>query len=145
MPAVDTNLILDEGRTVTADETEVFVECEGGFYALAHLKMGAMTGTTPTLDTTIEQSPDLGTTYYYACKFVRFNETHDNAYVKQPVYIPQPNTSGNKVRVRIKYDVGGTTPSYVVTKAWLEPLLSLGTPQTDEDLQEGLAYQGLAV
>lgn len=141
----DANLELDAGRTVTADESTNYIEAEGGALMWACLKMGAMSGTTPTFDARVQHSPDGGTTYYMAGKHQRFADTDDDKFSRIPVYIPRPETKGAKVRVRMNYDVGGTSPSFAVTKAWLEPMLSLAPEATDESLLEGAALQMAAV
>lgn len=135
--AADVNLILDSGQTITGDTNGTPVTCEGGWLGWAKLKLGAMTGGT-SLAVRIQFSIDEGANYYMAGKFQLLGGNDDNKYLAIPVYIPQPDTAGELVRVRVNYDDTGAG-TWVITKCWLEPMLSLAVPALDEELQEGAA------
>lgn len=139
--AIDTALVLDSGQTVAADGNTDYIECEGGFLAWAHMMWGAMSGGSTTCDARVMFSPDSGSNYYMAPggKFRQVGPTDDNKEDRIPVYIPQPTTKGNLVRVRVNYDVAGAAPSYAVTFCALEPMTSLGVPANDEQAKIGAA------
>ncbi len=137
--AIDTNLVLDSGQTVVADGNTDYVECEGGFLAWVHMIWGVMSGGSTTCDAYVMVSIDAGLNYYMKGKFQQVGPTDDSKDDRIPVYIPQPATAGVLVRVRIKYDVAGSSPSYAVTFCSLEPMTSLGCPGVDEPGQTGAA------
>ena len=145
MPAIDANLILDSGRTVTVDETESAISVEGGFFAIAHLLTGAMSGASTTLDAYIQVSDDEGSNYYMAAKFQQLGPSDDSKYLKCVCYIRRPDTAGELTRVRVRYEVAGSAPSYVITRCWLEPMLTLGVPAQDEAQTEGLCAEVSAI
>lgn len=137
--ALDVELVVDEDRVVTADESTEYIECEGGFLAWARLWTGAMSGTNPTCDVRLQYSPDGGSNYYLLGKFQQLVGTNDNARLAIPVYIPHPSSTEQKVRVRANYDVGGTTPSFAISHLILDPIVSLAPLATDEEANEGAA------
>ena len=134
----DVNLVLDPGRTVTASESEDYVEVEGGAFCLATLIGAAFAGASTTLDAYVMFSPDVGTTYYMAAKFQQLGPTNDNIETRIVCYIPRPTVKTNPVRVRIKYVVAGSAPSYAISRVFLEPMVSLAPPDIDESLAIGL-------
>lgn len=138
--AVDVNLILDSARVVIADADSDYIECEGGWFGLVKIEMGAITGASTTLDMRVQVSPDLGVTWYMAGKAQQLGPTHDNAILRVPVYLPQPLLPTSKLRVRMNYDVAGASPSYAVTRAILEPMTSLAVPAIDETLARDTAF-----
>lgn len=139
--ALDVNLVLDPGQTVTADGNSDYVECEGGFLAWARLWTGAMSGGSTTCDIRIMASYDLGVNYYMVAggKFQTLGPTNDNIYLAIPVAIGWPTTATNKVRVRVNYDVGGGSPSYAIVLCALDPMTSLSLPAIDLTQQTGAA------
>lgn len=144
----DINLVLDAGQTVTADGNGDAVACEGAGLAWACIKMGAMSGASTTLDVRVQFSPDNKVTYYMAGKGQQFGPTDDNKFLRFPIYIPEPEVQGQSsypVWLRYNYDVAGGSPSYVVEKFWIEPILAFGAIEPDETLEEGAALQMAAV
>lgn len=137
--AVDVALALDTGQTVTADGSTDYIECEGGFLAWFHMYWGVMSGGSTTCDAYLMVSIDAGANYYMKGKVQQVGPSDDSKEDRVPVYIPQPATAGNKVRVRVKYEVAGGSPSYAVTRAQLEPMTSLAVPAIDEQMQTGAA------
>lgn len=129
--AKDTLLVLDSADTVVADGNTTPIDCEGGFFALVRLYMGAMSGGSTTFDCRVQVSTDNGSNYYMMGKFQTLGPTNDNLETAVPVYVPPAETAGQNVKVRLNYDVGGGAPSYVVTNAFLEPMTSLAPPAGD--------------
>jgi hypothetical protein len=82
-------------------------------------------------------SLDAGSNYYMAGKFQQLGPTNDNAYLAIPVYLPRPTSAANKLRVRLNYDVAGVSPSYAITNAIIDPMVSLAVPEQDERNQNG--------
>ena len=137
--AIDASLVLDSGQIVVADGNTDYIEVEGGQLCWVHMQWGAMSGASTTMDARVMVSPDEGTTYYMKAKFQQVGPSDDSKDDRVPVYIPQPATKGTKIRVRINYDVTGTSPSYAVSWCHLEPMTSLGVPAIDEQLATGAA------
>lgn len=127
----DTLLVLDSADVVVADGSTSPIDVEGGFFALVRLYMGAMSGGSTTLDVRVQASSDNGSNYYMIGKFQTMGPTNDNLETAIPVYIPPAQTAGQMVKVRLNYDVGGSSPSYAVTNAFLEPMTSLAPPAGD--------------
>jgi len=137
--ARDVELVLDTGRTVSADESTDYIETEGGMLCMARAWFGAMSGTNPTCDIRIQASVDAGSNYYKMGQMQQLVGTDDNKELACLCYIPRPASGQFKTRVRVNYDVGGTTPSFAVTRVILEPLESIAPPDQDEDGAKGLA------
>jgi len=142
--AVDTALVI-EGTTVTADGNSDYIECEGGFPAMAHIYWGAMSGASTTCDVRIMASMDAGANYYMIGKFQQAGPTDDSKEDAKLVYVPQPTTPGTMVRVRLNFDVAGAAPSYAYSLATIEPLTSLAPPATMEQGKYGLALKMAAL
>lgn len=141
--AIDVDLVLDSGEVVTADKNTDYIVCEGGFLAWAHMYWGVMSGGGTTLDARVMYSPDNGSNYYMAPggKFRQVGPTDDSKEDRIPVYIPRPTKAGDPVRVRLNLDVAGSSPSYAITTAMLEPMTSLAPPAIDEQLLTGVALR----
>lgn len=137
--AIDTLLVLDTGQVVAADGNSDYIECEGGMLAWAHMFWGVMSGGSTTCGARVMWSPDGGVNYYMKGKFQDVGPTDDSKEDRIPVYIPQPDTKGDKVRVRINYDVTGSSPSYAVTQCLLEPIVGASVPAIDEQMGTGAA------
>lgn len=135
--AIDTALVLDEGRTVSGDENTTALDVEGGFHADALIQLGAMTGGT-SLDVRIQYSPDGGSNYYMCPggKFQQLDGNDDSLKLRIPVFIPEPTTQGNMVKVRVSYDDTGNG-TWVVSKVWLEPMTSLSQPAGEKAQANG--------
>jgi len=93
--------------SITATVTSATVTPTFGISYQVNLVIGAVSGTSPTLDVTIEESDDSGTSWYKVYDFGRI--TTGSATYRSPM-IP---LSGN--RVRYVQTVGGTTPSFTRT------------------------------
>lgn len=128
--AVDVQLLLDQADTVVADKSVDYIEVEGGYLMWAVCITGAMSGGSTTCDIRIQQSLDAGSNYYMCPggKFQTLGPTNDNVVMRIPVFIGLPTTATNKTRVRVNYDVGGSSPSYLISFLWLEPVIVGGAP-----------------
>lgn len=138
----DVNLRLENAVTRSTSGNSTAIDTEGGFYALARIFFGAITGTTPTDDISVGVSIDGGSTYFNAGKLPQIVGTDDNLEIARPVYIPRPASGQTVTKVRLQHIVAGTTPSYIYT-AWLEPLVSLGVPG-GEDNRSATDNKGVA-
>ncbi|MCW2275156.1 hypothetical protein GJ654_10500 [Rhodoblastus acidophilus] len=83
--------------------TAAFTPTFGSEYEV-NIVLGAVTGTTPTLDVVVQESDDSGTNWYDVYHFERI--TAGNQVVRSPKLV----LTGN--RVRYVQTVGGTTPSF---------------------------------
>jgi len=98
-------LIVDvTSGSITATVTSATVTPTFGISYQVILVIGAVSGTSPTLDVSIEESDDSGTSWYKVYDFARI--TTGSATYRSPM-IP---LSGN--RIRYVQTVGGTTPSF---------------------------------
>lgn len=138
----DANLVVDAGQTVTADGSTTPIEVEGGGLMWACCLLGTLAGASTTLDIRIQHSPDNKANYYKAGQFQQLGPSDDGKLLKIPVYIPEPEApTSYKSWVRANYDVTGASPSYAITKLWLEPIIGNGPVEPDESLEEGAAIQ----
>ena len=134
--------LLYSGSTVTATATSDFDmpnDIIGGEFIV---DQGTGTGTSPTLDVSIQTSPDNGTTYYVAARFAQLTTTA--AKMKLTVSSRPTNVagvaatitaatggalSGNFVftrKMRVVATIGGTNPSYATIKVWFNGWRSIG-------------------
>lgn len=120
------------GSAVTADGQSTAIEVTGGDFALVHVYNGAAPADADeTIAITVQASTD-GTNYGTIGKFPTFEKTARKGtigtWVAIPVYIPraEANPDGRgvdtKTKVRLDFDVAGTTPSWSGLRAWLAPL-----------------------
>lgn len=137
--ARDVNLILDSGSTITANGQTTAIDTEGGFYAIVRELFGAITGTSPTLDTDLEVSIDGGSNYFKVASIPQLVGTDDDIEIARVAYIPRPASGQTVTKVRLSDVVSGTSPSFARTNSYLEPLVSLAVPAIDEGLSQGLA------
>lgn len=98
--------------------------------------VGAVTGTSPTLDVAFQESPDNGVHWYTFAKFAQITATGQRSLIFTPqvavnqaaseqaiantgaaVAINAPIFYGN---VRVLATVGGTTPSFATINLWVE-------------------------
>lgn len=136
----DVNLQFETGRTVTADGDSEVIECEGGFYANVRIKFGTLAANGDTLDISVRCSVDGGSNYFDLMKFPQLLGVDDNLEIARPVYVPQPDTAGAMVKLKLNHNVSANgTESFAITWAFLQPLLSLAPPALDEKLGIGLA------
>lgn len=98
--------------------------------------VGAATGTSPTLDVALQDSPDNGTTWYTKQKFAQITATGQRmltfspnvAYAQAATEAAVANTGSAVAQnvpiiysnCRILATVGGTTPSFATIKLWIE-------------------------
>lgn len=144
----DVNMVLDAGSTVTADGSGDPIPVEGAGLVWACVQGGAMSGASTTLDVRVQFSPDNKVNYYMAGKGQQFGPTDDNKFLRFPIYLPEPEVQGQAgypLWVRVNYDVAGSSPSYAITKVWLEPILGLGPIEPDETLNEGACLRMASV
>jgi hypothetical protein len=100
-------LVADFAGSVTATATSSTVTPTFGISYQVNLVIGGVSGTSPTLDVSIEESDDSGTSWYKVYDFARI--TSGSATYRSPM-IP---LSGN--RIRYVQTVGGTTPNFTRT------------------------------
>lgn len=105
-------------------------DVDGGVFILEH---GTGTGTTPTLDVSIQVSPDEGTTWFSMFRFAQVTTTAGTRRiitsfrrVAEAGAEAAVGTTGGALasncplskKIRILADVGGTSPSYASIKVW---------------------------
>ncbi|HXH05367.1 MAG TPA: hypothetical protein VNI83_02135 [Vicinamibacterales bacterium] len=136
----DNNLVLDAGQTVTNEAQTTAKEVEGGVYALLCVKLGTLAANGDALNIRLQYQPD--GTNWYTCPGGRVEQVlgiYDNMFIRQPVFIPTHDTKGSLTKVRLDYELSeNATESFQITKAWLEPLLSLGDIPVDRAQAQGL-------
>lgn len=110
----DANLVLHTAA-VTATANSTAIDVEGGKFAEVMVQFTAVSGTSPTLDTVIQASPDGGTTYYGIGNFPQFNTADDDTSTARPVWVPSPTGTNRTTKVRLAFTAGGTTPSFTGT------------------------------
>ena len=139
----DINAQLETGRTVEATVNGIPIDVEGGKFAIVTIEFGAFSGGSTTLDIKVQASIDLGVTYHEIASFAQLGPTNDDDIGDKParrvVYVPRPETPGTMVKVRLRYVAAGSSPSYVITRAFLDPMLSMAPLAQDEQNEEGLA------
>lgn len=100
-PAQTVTLAASAARTTSGNTADF-----DGFtqkVARVQLQVTAASGTTPTLDVVVEDSVDAGATWNTISTF-----TQATAATRQVVNITAPFTD----RIRVRWTVGGTTPSF---------------------------------
>lgn len=79
------------------------------------MSIGAVTGTTPTLDVDIQTSDALAGTYTTVASFSQYDADDADTLKSLSVNLQGQNSAGDEQRyLRADLDVGGTTPSFVV-------------------------------
>lgn len=132
---IDNDVVLHDATiTATGNGTAVTLDGPGPYDGELHVKFGAVTGTTPTLDITLEASTDGGSTWFETGALRRFDSgdtipTDASAFqYSRPVFIPgvprpsSPTWATNEpaaVQVRAVRTVAGTTPSFADAVIWL--------------------------
>lgn len=143
--AFDNNLVLDTARTVTNEAQTTPVNVEGGVLAWLCIKMGTLAANGDALNVLLQYLKD--GTNWRICPGGRVQQmlgTDDNKFFRVPVFIPTTDTKGQLTPVRLDYELSENgTESFVVTKAWLEPIDSLAAPAVDKLQNEGV-YQAMA-
>lgn len=115
------------------------VDTEGGFWAMARMFLGTVTGTSVVVDVKVEASIDGGSNYFHIGQFPSIDEADDDVEIARPIYIPKPDSSNTVTKVRLNTVASaGTTPVVPVNAAFVEPLVSLGIPGLDEQLTSGV-------
>lgn len=120
----DTSLTLYNG-TVSTTSTGDPIDVDGGTFGWVELRFTAdASGTSPTLDAEFQVSVDGGTDYISIARFPRFvdaaNKGDAGTWVALPVYIPRadanPQARGvnTKVKARLKFTAGGTSPVFTL-------------------------------
>jgi|SRR5436309_10276625 len=145
---LNTSKLLDTQTTLTATTTTTFALDLAEAYTFIVDVSGTISGTSETLDISIETSPDAGTTWYPIIKFtqittaakktawpVRFSPLNAAANAEQTLSsaaavasyaVPGPvihklstATGADTKTMRINYVVAGTSPSYASVKVWV--------------------------
>lgn len=131
---------LYSASTVAANATQTFSLPQADSYAFI-ADVGTITGTSPTFDICIQQSPDGGTTWYDWWRFAQITSAAVRRITTQPMQgrgeagaeaaIGTAGTGGalatNAPAVsnfssgvfRVKITVGGTSPSAATIKIWV--------------------------
>lgn len=103
-------------QTATATVTGTGIDCSGHQEVVYALMVGAVSGTTPTLDVAIQESATVGGTYTALSPAVAFAQvttaTHQ-LHVGAPVNIAKPFQ-------RVVATIAGTTPSFLMSVALLK-------------------------
>lgn len=102
--SLDSNLLTSAARTASAQTTTTAV----GAYTMGvfYLDVTAVSGTTPTLNVTIEGKDPTSGKYFTIGTFTQLT-----AIGNQRITIPQLLDSN----IRVNYQIGGTTPSFTFT------------------------------
>lgn len=126
--ARDTSLKLQDGAVTTTSETTA-INIDGNQFAVVEV-MSTVTPTdaNETIDIEFQVSVDGGTDYITVAKFPQFskadNKGNAGTHLAMAAYIPRadanPNARGvdTRVKARLKFTVGGTTPSFTL-KSWV--------------------------
>lgn len=140
MSARDANLKLDEDRSFTANADSTAIDTEGGFLAWVSMLLGTLTGGGAKMDVYVQASMDEGSNYYCIGKFQQILDTHDDKFLRIPVYVPRPTTAGTFTKVRLHYveTTAGCNP-FVIVDVFLEPMVSIAPPAIDEVEASGCA------
>ena len=128
----DVNLkLLDAATPITTSTNQTAKDTEGGFRADVRLYIGTITDADETLALHLDASTDGGSTYFQIASFPGIVATDDGLEIARAAYVPYPDPGQTVTKVRTRSVVAGTTPSFPIT-AYLEPLVSLAVPATDE-------------
>jgi hypothetical protein len=122
--ARDTNLRL-YNSTVTATSNGDAIDIDGGQDVVVEVMSTVdPTDADETLDIEFQVSLDGGTDYITICKFPQFEQTDDkgnaDTHVAMVGYVPRANANpdprgeNTRVKARLKFTVGGTTPSFTI-------------------------------
>lgn len=125
---LDTSLELHNGA-VTTTSTSTPIEIDGNQFSLVVVESSVTpTDADETIDIEFQVSVDGGTDYVTVAKFPQFvkaaNKGNAGTQLAMSAYIPRadanPNARGvnTRVKARLKFTVGGTTPSYTI-RGWL--------------------------
>jgi hypothetical protein len=120
------------GQTLSADTATESFALSGLEYFGIVVDLGAISGTTPTLDIKAQVSFDAGTTWLNAvppapntsAHSVSTNQTAQVAQIttsdiQTAEYWVNPFPNDNNVIARFNFDLGGTSPTIVVDNAYL--------------------------
>lgn len=138
--ALDVNMILDQNSVYATTTNTNYLLLEGGIMCWVRAWTGVMSGGSTTCDIYIQQSLDAGANYYMAPggKFQQLGPTNDNVYMAIPVFIGLAVTATNRTRVRARYVLAGSSPSYAITTLAIEPMVSNTPPSIDQPLAQGV-------
>lgn len=110
-------VLIKEPIAVTADEQTTGVDLGPDYLddVMVILSIGAVSGTTPTLDITIESSDLVGGTYTTRATFPQYDADDADSVKSLGFNMQGQDTNGAEKRfLRANIDVGGDTPSFVV-------------------------------
>ena len=145
MSARDANLKLDEDRSFSANVDATAIDVEGGMLAWVSMLLGTLSGAGAKMDAYVQASMDEGSNYYMIGKFQQILDTHDNKFLRVPVYVPRPTTAGTKVKVRMHYVETTASAVFAITDVFLEPMVSIAVPAIDEVEASGAANKLSAI
>jgi hypothetical protein len=114
--SIDRNLILRESAAVTADGNTTAIDVEGGSMAEWAIRIGAVTGTSPTMTLWLQVSKDGGSTYTDLIGTPSLDTNDANQPLARLVYLPRPTGTNKLLKVRTRADAGGTTPSFTLVE-----------------------------
>ncbi len=137
--ALDTDLELDGGQTLDATATTTAIDVEGGFFATFRIWLGAITPNAASLVSLLQVSVNGGTNYFSVGSWPTIDGLDDNINLARCAFIPKPKGTNKVTKVRMSYTVSGSSPSIIIKKVFLEPIIGAVPPAVDVDLEEGLA------
>ena len=119
--SIDRNLILRDSAAVTADGNTTAIDVEGGSFAEWVVRIGAVTGTSPTNLVSLQVSKDGGSTSTTLITLPSLDTNDANQTIARAVFLPRPTGTNKLLKVRTNVDVGGTTPSFTLVE-FLRPM-----------------------
>lgn len=128
-PIVTKNLLTATAVTATGTGGAVVLQDFQGEQIVAKLNVSAASGTTPTLDVVMQESLDGGTNWVDVARFAQITAATTNAHYANLVGSTAvagavgdgtiaASTTGVALvsdTLRVKYTIGGTTPSFTFT------------------------------
>ncbi len=148
----DTNLVLDAGQTLTNEAQTTAISVEGGVFATFHVDLGVLAADADALRIRLQYSDNNQVSWKTCpggvCELV--DGLDDSKRIVQPVFIPLPDEAnagvakGDLTPIRIDYELtANATESFAISKAWLEPMISVAPEAAVERGQSEGLYVGL--
>lgn len=108
-----------KAQTITADASGAGVDTTGYDRVTFQVNVGTVTGTSPTLDITLQESSDDGGSDAYANvtsgTITQITDSNDES-----IYLLEVNAAKRERYLRLDFNTGGTSPSYPISAtAWL--------------------------
>src|SRR3990167_3935848 len=138
--AYDGNLVLDAGQTLTNEAQTTQITVEGGILAWLNILFGTLAADADALNIRLQYLPTGST--WFTCPGGRVEQilgTNDSDFVRVPVFIPETDTKGDKTPLRLDYELSENgTESFVITRAWLDPVYANAPQEVDLIQAQGL-------